>query len=115
MLILLAVIIILQLFLTIAFGNAAHAGSILGFTALIVAPAVLLQFILIEIVWYNRENQQRKVHMHQYVFCTTLICLSAIALFDTGVFDFGVFVYYVFILHALSFAYISELDSTNYC
>ena len=105
----LVVISTLQMFLPAMFGNAASGFNIVTITVIVVAPALVFQFFLMEIVWAYLKIENRAIHIHPYVFVTTLISLISIALFENGVFDFGVFLYYVLISHVLSLAYAATI------
>jgi len=110
----LIVIQIVQLFLPAVFSNAAHSSNILTITGIIITPALLIQFILMELAWAYLHAKNRAVHIHPYVFVTTLISLNAIALFETGAFEFNTFLYYIFISHALSVAYAATLFFSHF-
>lgn len=102
-------IAILQMLLPIAFNTYSHPSSIIALTALVIIPALIIQFISMEFAWSYLHADNRAIHMHPYVFVTTLISLIAISLFESGVFDIGIFFYYIFIAHALSVAYAATL------
>lgn len=102
-------ICILQMVLPMAFQSAAHTGNLVFISTFIVLPAALVQFGLMEVAWSYLRSHHREVHIHPYVFSTTLLCLLALAHFENGVFDFGVFLYYFFISHALCLAYAAAL------
>jgi len=99
----------LQMFLPMASQGHGHGSTLIAFSALVIVPSLLIQFILMEMAWAYLETQRRSIHIHPYVMSTTLISLNAIALFETGVFDFRVFMHYTFISHALAVAYAGTL------
>jgi hypothetical protein len=103
------VICILQMLLPMAFQSGAHTGNLVFISALIVVPAAILQFGIMEVAWAYLRSTHRGVHIHPYVFSTTLLCLIALAHFENGVFDFGVFLYYLLISHAITLAYAATL------
>lgn len=105
----LIVIVIAQWLLPLAFADSAHSGNIIAITSLLIGTGIVFAFILAEYGWRYLKTSHRMVHIHPYVFYTTLASLTSIALFEHGVFDLAVFIYYILIAHAISFTYASTI------
>lgn len=108
------VISLIQLIIPILFSDVAHGSSVIAFMCIVILPAVVLQFFLMEIAWAYLNTQNRAIHIHPYAFSTTLISLNAIALLEGGVFDFQTHIYYMCISHVLSVAYAATLFFTHF-
>jgi hypothetical protein len=105
----LVLISLVQFLIPVAFQNAAQTGSIIAISGTIIIPSLFVQFGLMEYAWSYLRPYHRTVHIHPYVFSTTLLSLIAIAMFENGVFDYFVLLHYTFITHALTLAYAALL------
>ncbi len=105
----LAAICVFQLIIPVASQSAAQTGSIFAVSATIIIPSAIVQFGLMEYAWSYLRSFHRTVHIHPYVFSTTLLSLIAIALLENGVFDYFILLHYTLITHALTLTYASIL------
>ena len=110
----LGLICIFQFLIPVAFMNAAQTGNIIAISATIILPSAIVQFGLMEFAWSYLRPYHRTVHIHPYVFSTTLLSLIAIALFENGVFDYFILLHYTFIAHALTLTYAAILFFSHF-
>jgi hypothetical protein len=109
-----AAVILMQWLLPLTFNTASHSATLMAMYSLVIAPAAVVEFGLMEIAWAYLSAKSRVVHIHPYAFVVTLISLNAISLFENGVFDFGTLVYYILQSHALALAYAATLFFTHF-
>ena len=112
--ILVGAVIGVQWLIPLVFDKVSHSATLMAMYSLIIAPAAVLEFGMMEIAWAYLYTNSRVVHIHPYAFVVTLISLNAIALFENGVFDFGTLIYYILQSHTLGLAYAATLFFTHF-
>ena len=89
--------------------------NLFAMTSIIMVPAVLVEFILIEIVWASIYHYKRKTaFIHPFTFYITLAGLSVLALVENGVFTFEIIMTHILSCHVIALAYAAVLFFLHY-
>lgn len=101
-------IIVLVQIMAAGAGGVNYSG-ITSISAILVAPAVVFEFILVEFGLSYTYGRRRTLFAHPYVFATTLSVLFIMAAIENGVFSWNEIFSRVLTAHTLALAYAASI------